>query len=501
MSGEHSTFPENCLGYSYNLGGLNNQKLALFGLFLKAYREGPRRIILPDLLVYDIASFKHVPIPIGRALQVGPLQEFATKYLIEILDIPACGDKGGGGYFHYGNNYLPCAALLDELSPDSFTCEFFRSLVPTMRGSELFRQVSDATFERGHVGLVVQLRIESDWVHHTALRLTPTVGRTEHNLPSFRDIMAKLSNTLPRDASGIYVVCDEAALPVDKEEIRRVVKQDFDLSLVWKSDFLSDDQLSNLSPLDLSILDFEMALTAESFVGMTRSTFSNMVSFEKYARTRAPVQNHYVYNGLGPRLALRTDNGAFSFPDLAAAADPRASSYGFSRAQIFHSWGDLERALENYTAWAEHDGAESDERFISLYRAAEIQGHLGFAPADVIDTYARATEVCPSRAEALHGASRYCGGNKMFQQGFELAQRGLQIPVPQNALFLERWIYEYGLLDELAINGYWAGRYWECADACLKILKDDKVPANQRSRIIANAQFALGYLRPPSLKM
>lgn len=498
MAYDHLDLPDNTLGYSYNMGGLNNQKLALFGLFLKAHREGPRQIVLPDFLVYDMVSYNHIPVPLDQALRLDPLRDFAARHGIEILDISPRGDKGGGVYFHYGNNYIPHAALLNELAPDSFTCDFFRSLVPAIQGSDLLHRVADATFGQRGIRLVAQLRIERDWIHHTAYRLKPTVGDTEHNLPSFMDIITKISNTLPDDAADIYVVCDEAALPVAKDEIRTVVKQEFNINLFWKSDFLAEDEFNGLSPMDLSILDFEMALAAEGFVGLTRSTFSNMVTLERYARTRAPVERHYVYNMHGPYLALRTDNGAFSVPELAAATDPWAAQYNFSLAQIFHASGDRHRALEHYAAWAASGGPEREERFICLYRAAQIKSELGFSAADVVDTYVRATEIFPSRAEGLHGASRHCRYNHMSREGFELALRAVEIPMPHSALFPEPWIYEYGILDELAINAYWCGHYWECADASLKILSGDKIPDDQRPRIIGNAQLGLGHLRPPS---
>ena len=55
---------------------------------------------------------------------------------------------------------------------------------------------------------------------------------------------------------------------------------------------------------------------------------------------------------------------------------------------------------------------------------------------------------------------------------------------------MEPWIYDYGLLDELAVNAYWSGAYRECLDACGRILRDGKCPEAQRPRIEANAAFA-----------
>ena len=42
------------------------------------------------------------------------------------------------------------------------------------------------------------------------------------------------------------------------------------------------------------------------------------------------------------------------------------------------------------------------------------------------------------------------------------------MPRPANCLLIEGWIYDWGLLDELAVNGYWSGHYRESLDASIK---------------------------------
>src|SRR3954468_23313440 len=97
---EAGGYSENALGYSFNRGGLNNQKLALFGLFLKAYREGPPRIVLPNLVLFNQITFNHPPVPIDQAFHIGPLLEFAARHGLEVLDEAPRGDEGAWDYFH-----------------------------------------------------------------------------------------------------------------------------------------------------------------------------------------------------------------------------------------------------------------------------------------------------------------------------------------------------------------------------------------------------------------
>jgi glycosyltransferase involved in cell wall biosynthesis len=165
------------------------------------------------------------------------------------------------------------------------------------------------------------------------------------------------------------------------------------------------------------------------------------------------------------------------------------SRYTFYLARSYRDARENEKALENYLKRAPL-GHGPDEVFMSLYDAAQLQQAMDRPFDEIIATYLHASDVAPWRAEALHGASRLCRENKSFAQGYEFARRGLNIPLPTGGLFVEPWIYEYGLLDELAVNAYWSGRYRECLDACDRLLREGKNPDGMRYRIEQNGRFA-----------
>ena len=107
----------------------------------------------------------------------------------------------------------------------------------------------------------------------------------------------------------------------------------------------------------------------------------------------------------------------------------------------------------------------------------------------------------PARAEALHAASLYCRTKGKNAEGMEFARRGIDLTQP-NGLFVQPWVYDYGILDEFAINAYWAGAYRESLDASLKLLASDKLPPSMVQRIAANARFAADKMpaaKPPNL--
>jgi hypothetical protein len=134
------------------------------------------------------------------------------------------------------------------------------------------------------------------------------------------------------------------------------------------------------------------------------------------------------------------------------------------------------------------------EAFLMLLGAAREKEKLGCPDEEVISAYMEATAACPTRAEALHGAARFCRNKGLHERGYEFAAHGLPMAYPKDAPAVEDWIYEYGLLDELAVNAYWIGKYAECADACDRLLNEGKLPTEKRDRVLKNKQFAIDKL-------
>ena len=168
--------------------------------------------------------------------------------------------------------------------------------------------------------------------------------------------------------------------------------------------------------------------------------------------------------------------------------------YMFYLANTFRDSGQKEAALETYLKRAGL-GNWYQEVFMSLLNAAKLKEALGYSNDEVIAAYMEATAACPTRAEALHEAARFCREKGIYERGYEFAAKGSRIAYPNNALFVPDWVYEYGLLDELAINAYWTGRYEECVVACDRLLSEGKLPTDKRDRVLKNKNFAVAKLQ------
>jgi glycosyltransferase involved in cell wall biosynthesis len=145
---------------------------------------------------------------------------------------------------------------------------------------------------------------------------------------------------------------------------------------------------------------------------------------------------------------------------------------------------------------AELRAPAGSRRFLGLLAWARAKEAVRQPVPDVLAAYAEASAAAPDRAEALHDAARLCRSAGLYEQGRRLALDGLAIPRPQGRV--EAWIYDYGLLDELMANAFWAGRYAESAEACERLLASDRIPADMRERLLRNRQVLTEKLAGPA---
>jgi hypothetical protein len=115
---------------------------------------------------------------------------------------------------------------------------------------------------------------------------------------------------------------------------------------------------------------------------------------------------------------------------------------------------------------------------VSRYNAGKPQQALGAPIEIVVATLQCAADLIPAPAEALHAASRACRIAGRHQLGYDIARRGLDLCEPAAGLFIEPWIYRYGLLDEYSINAYRAGHRREALEACGRLLGGDAAAAD-----------------------
>jgi glycosyltransferase involved in cell wall biosynthesis len=183
---------------------------------------------------------------------------------------------------------------------------------------------------------------------------------------------------------------------------------------------------------------------------------------------------------------------------LATERDPfLIARYTFYLAQSYRDCGESRNAIRYYLRRAEL-GFWHEEIYISLLSAAQIKGLLDDPEDEIRALFDRAILVCPERAEAHHGASFYFGRRGQHVKAFSYAQEALHLKVPDEALFLQNWIYLYGLRDEYAVAAFNTGQYRACFSTCLNILDQVDIPPDVRTRIAGLAREALAKMADPA---
>jgi hypothetical protein len=305
------------LGYLYNHGGLNNQKMALAGLLQAGIRER-MPINLPYIYNRDQKTDEEYVVRIEEIFDLDRILDFGRRHGVTILTECPGGERGGWKYFFEYAEGLK--STLDSRRQLDLILDAALSLQPRLTATPLFVQMKDVIQAR--IDTVVQLRIEADWQAQAEF-IQARWGEEEGSGLGYMAILSKVRKTFP-DLRIVYVTCDEKSMPVSKYEIRAVSRAQFDLDILWKSDLLAAGVVEKLTPLDLSIIDYEIARLSPRFIGLTTSSFTTMLSVERLASTRKPVRGHYFYNNAHDVVIERLDSG-FTPP---AEVDPLLAEGG-----------------------------------------------------------------------------------------------------------------------------------------------------------------------------
>jgi hypothetical protein len=79
----------------------------------------------------------------------------------------------------------------------------------------------------------------------------------------------------------------------------------------------------------------------------------------------------------------------------------------------------------------------------------------------------------------------------LYHPAHMITQRGIATPIPNDVLFVHRWMYEWGMLFEHSIAAYWVGRPRAALEACNRLLKLPQLPEEFREQTKANRGYCI----------
>lgn len=182
---------------------------------------------------------------------------------------------------------------------------------------------------------------------------------------------------------------------------------------------------------------------------------------------------------------------------LAVEKDPfMVARYTMYLGSTHDAAGNYRDALTHFLKRAEMGGWD-EEVYFSLLMAATNVERLDQHDETALRLYERAITLIPARAEARHGASRFCRRKKDFWAGYRFAEAGIALTMPSEGISLNPWVYNYGLLEEYAANAYHIGQYNVCLHACTRILERSDISDAVRAQASALARRALDKMIDP----
>ena len=199
------------------------------------------------------------------------------------------------------------------------------------------------------------------------------------------------------------------------------------------------------------------------------------------------VHNVYTTEGARSKDPKKYEKDA-AILEEALRHEPSNSRYVFYLARSYQDAGNLQLALDNYEKRADLGGWE-EEVYWSLLQIAHIKASLKRSPEEVIASYKEAMEYRPLRIEAPYYLANFYREIESFEEGYKLAKMAMSMPVVQDILFVEHWIYDWGILLECSISAYWTNRIDEFEQLSLRLLKNKDLTDDVRQCILQNLAF------------
>lgn len=169
--------------------------------------------------------------------------------------------------------------------------------------------------------------------------------------------------------------------------------------------------------------------------------------------------------------------------------NPNSTRSVFYLARCYESAGEYELALKNYEKRGAMGGWD-EEVFEAWLAAALLYEQLKADKSQVVAAFSRAFKARPSRVEPLFHLARYLRLQKDYANAYAVAKIGVTIPSSSDILFVQQWIYDYGMALELSACAYWVDQFEECQKISQELLTNKLVSPENREIVKKNLEFA-----------
>lgn len=126
-------------------------------------------------------------------------------------------------------------------------------------------------------------------------------------------------------------------------------------------------------------------------------------------------------------------------------------------------------------------GGWLEEQWYAQLELARLAIKMRKPDSETVDTFLRAYEMRPWRAESLCELCTYLRKQSRHEASYLFSRAGLSITYPsEDILFIDTAVYRYRMLDEAALAAYYTAHYLEAQDYGHRAVEAD--PGNKRLR-------------------
>jgi tetratricopeptide (TPR) repeat protein len=159
----------------------------------------------------------------------------------------------------------------------------------------------------------------------------------------------------------------------------------------------------------------------------------------------------------------------------------------FYLAQTHRDLGETRQAIAMYERRAAMGGWD-EEVYWSLHQAGVLRAELGDWSAAMASLVA-AFDFRPTRLESLYELSSRLRIRGKNEAAYRFAMRGLNRSAPPDLLFVQPWVYRWGVLFEFSITACLTGRTARALKACNQLLSMADLPDECRDQTEVNWRF------------
>jgi len=169
--------------------------------------------------------------------------------------------------------------------------------------------------------------------------------------------------------------------------------------------------------------------------------------------------------------------------------DPTNSRYAYYAGISFLAANEYKSAQEYFQKRIQLPSQDIQETYQAIYHLGLAQEKGGLIDA-AIETYFKAYQFRPTRAEPLFRAAVLYRKKGNYLLGYLLSEFSLKIPYPSEDNCVEYTTYDYNILIEYANCSLLLGKFKEGLDACNRLLKNPRLPEEIKSSVISNQKVA-----------